>query len=174
VILIGRGWNHDETNLKKDWDLSVGKLDSIVFKVFSFGKLAVQAGIIPAPNKALGEKLPNLDAMLGLFHIDMIGMWRHNGANDAVYQMTLAVLIIFFPVLYPDTKSGFPVDSSIAGHTINEIWADLVANKNSHGSSRQRLRTLLSLLRCSRRPRRHRRVAMFCERERRHHLPALH
>jgi hypothetical protein len=131
VILIGRGWNHDETNLKKDWDLSVGKLDSIVFKVFSLGKLAVQAGIIPAPNKALGEKLPNLDAMLGLFHIDMIGMWRHNGANDAVYQMTLAVLIIFFPVLYPDTKSGFPVDSSIAGHTINEIWADLVANKNS-------------------------------------------
>jgi hypothetical protein len=131
VILIGHAWDHDEANLKKDWSFSVGKLDSIVYKVFSLAKLAVQAGIIPAPSKALGESLMILDVMLERFQVDMTGIWRHNGANDAVYQMTLAFLIIFFPMLYFDATSGFPIDPSISGLTIKDIWADLAEIKNN-------------------------------------------
>ena len=129
VIVIGHGWNNDEMRLKKEWQLSVPKLDSIVFKVHSLARLAAQAGIIAMADRHLGERFMDLDTMLSNFQIDMTGMWRHNGANDTVYQMTLAFLIIYFPMLYPNISSGFPVDASIASQTINDIWTELAANK---------------------------------------------
>ena len=69
--------------------------------------------------------------MLAAFGIDMTGMWRHNGANDAVYQMTLAFLLILFPILYPTTSDGFPADPSIGGRTINNILSERAANKHN-------------------------------------------
>jgi hypothetical protein len=63
------------------------------------------------------------------FEIDLAGTWRHNGANDAVYQMTLAFMTALFPLLYPGTASGsWPSDPKTAGRTINEIWRDLARN----------------------------------------------
>jgi hypothetical protein len=47
--------------------------------------------------------------------------------------MTLAFMTILFPILYPDIATGFPVDASIAGLSINDIWAD-VANNNDNTS----------------------------------------
>jgi hypothetical protein len=133
VILIGHGWNFDEHALKKEFNLSTPKLEGIVFEIKSLGRLAEQAGIIPAPQKALGESYPNFDHMLEAgFMINLAGTWRHNGANNAVYQMTLAFLIALFPLLYPNTASGsYPSDPTIEGQTINEIWQDLACYKDT-------------------------------------------
>jgi hypothetical protein len=154
VILIGHCWNFDEHALKKEFNLSTPKLEGIVFEIKSLGRLAEQAGIIAAPKKALGESYPNFDHMLKAgFMINWAGTWRHNGANNAVYQMTLAFLIALFPLLYPNTASGsYPSDPTIEGQTINEIWQDLARYKDT-ATSRYRLRALLFLLRDGRRPR---------------------
>jgi len=137
VILLGHGWPNDERQLKKEWSFHVSKLDSIVYKINSLGKLATQIGLAPTPYLVSSQPdqydqtYINLDQMLAAFGITMTGMWRHNGANDAVYQMTLAFLLILFPILYPTTSGGFPADSSIAGRTINDIFSELAANKNN-------------------------------------------
>tara|TARA_R110002003_G_scaffold814_2_gene21544 strand:+ start:2928 stop:4304 length:1377 start_codon:yes stop_codon:yes gene_type:complete len=132
VIIIGHGWEHDELQIKNQWKMKLSKLDSVVYKVFSLAKLAAQAGIIPFPDRHLGQTYPKFDSLLAGFQIDMTGMWRHNGANDAVYQMTLAFAIVHFPMLYPNTPAGrFPTDSSIAGRNIKDLWLELATNKGS-------------------------------------------
>jgi len=131
VVLIGHGWNFDEQKLNQQWGFKFKNLDSILFKVRSLGRVAAMAGVIPWPNRDLGEGLLKLDEMLRGFQIDLTNMWRHDGANDALYQMTLAFLIVLFPILYPGTTAGFPTDASIAGLSINDIWTDVASNKDN-------------------------------------------
>lgn len=131
MVLIGQGWNFNEQKLNQQWGFKVKNLDSIVFKVMSLARVAAMAGIIPQPNRDLGEGLLKLDEMLHGFQIDLTNMWRLNGANDALYQMTLGFLIILFPMLYPSTTTGFPTDTSIHGLSINDIWADVASNKDN-------------------------------------------
>ncbi|KAF2829054.1 hypothetical protein CC86DRAFT_287433 [Ophiobolus disseminans] len=40
-------------------------------------------------------------------------------------------------MLYPDTAEGFPADSSIAGRSINDLFAELAAHKNSMSPLKQ-------------------------------------
>lgn len=116
-------------NVKAEWKLSVTKLDSIVYAVKSLGKLAVQTGIVPVRSK--DEVNPDFDTMPDRFQIDLEGAWRHNGAKDAVYQMALAFMIALYPVLYPGTDSGFLGDPTIASKTVNEIWTNFAARKDT-------------------------------------------
>jgi hypothetical protein len=133
VILIGHRWKSDISQLKKEFKLSVPKLERVVCTIESLARLAEQADIIPASDRALGERLPDFDTMLeDGFKINLAGTWRHNGAKDAVYQMKWAFIFALFPLLYPDTASGsWPSDPTIAGRTINEIWRDLARNKDN-------------------------------------------
>ena len=50
-------------------------------------------------------------------------------ANDAVYQMTLALLIALYLTVYPDANDGFPKDSKIDGKDVKDIWASLTQAK---------------------------------------------
>ncbi|KAF1832992.1 hypothetical protein BDW02DRAFT_580780 [Decorospora gaudefroyi] len=126
VILAGHAWHNDEEHLKKEWNLRLNKLTSVVRKVENLAMLARQADIIPVLNKAAGESNPKFDTLLEGFGVDNVeGLWRHNGANDAVYQMTLTFLVVFFPLLYPGTSSGYPIDPSIAGRLLKEMWKEL-------------------------------------------------
>jgi hypothetical protein len=133
VIPVGHGWKSDVAQLNKEFKLSVPKLERVFCTIESLARLAEQADIIPAPHRTLGERLPDFDTMLEYgFEIDLAGTWRHNGANDAVYQMTLAFMTALFPLLYPGTASGsWPSDPKIAGRTINEIWRDLARNEDN-------------------------------------------
>jgi hypothetical protein len=131
VVLIGHGWQNDEIRMKEEWKLRIPKLDSIVAKVDSLGRMAAQAGLVLMSNRLLGISFPNLDTILQNFGVNLDGYYRHNGANDSVYQLTLALVIVFFPMLYPDSVGQFPGDPSIAGQSINQIWSELMANKDS-------------------------------------------
>jgi hypothetical protein len=45
--------------------------------------------------------------------------------------MTLAFLVIIFPVLYRTITTGFPSDPTISGLTINNIWAEVARPKDN-------------------------------------------
>ena len=122
VIVVGQGWNHDVTMLKNEWQFNINKLDGVVHTIKSLGTLAQQAGIIPKPDKSLGQKLPKFDELLAGFGVQIEGLWRHNGANDAVYQMTVALLVSFYSILYPGPNTGYGIDATLAGSTIKGIW----------------------------------------------------
>lgn len=131
VILLGHGCNNDETRFRGEWDFRTDKMDGVVCTMKSIGKLAAQAGIILTPDRTKGESLPNFDKMLQGFQIETAGIWRHNGANDAVYQLTLVFLIALFPILFPTASGGYPSDPTIAGQSVNEIRAKLAQGKET-------------------------------------------
>jgi hypothetical protein len=131
VILVGQGWNNDKDKLIDHWNLRPSKLPGVVKTVKSLARLAQQVGIIPAPDYAAGKPNSKTEEMLTKFGVDFTNIWSHNGANDAVHQMTFALLCMFYSMLFPDTTSGFPKNPAIAEQTINEIFKELETLKPS-------------------------------------------
>jgi hypothetical protein len=125
VILVRHGWNNDEDKVIDHWNLRPSKLPGVVKTVKSLARLAQQVFIIPASDYAAGKPNPKIEEMLTDFGVDFTNIWSHNGANDAVHQMTFALLCKFYSMLFPDTTSGFPKNPAIAEQTINEIFQEL-------------------------------------------------
>jgi hypothetical protein len=122
VILLGHAFHKDVGHLNEQWKLKVNKLESVIFPIRNLATLGRQAGVI------LDSEImnPGFDKMLRNFGVTSFdGLWKHNGANDVVYQMTLALIYTYFQFIYPNTAGGYPADPTIAGLNLREMWANL-------------------------------------------------
>jgi hypothetical protein len=120
VILLGHAWHNDQGHLSEQWQLKINKLESVIFTIGNLATLGRQAGIISdseVTNPGFDKQLQNF----GVSTFD--GLWKHNGANDSMYQSTMALIYTYSKCLYPNTHDGrYPDDQTIDGLTLREIW----------------------------------------------------
>lgn len=91
----------------------------------------MQAGIAPSGEVMWDNDVMRFEELLERFGVEMGDKYPKNAGNGAMYQFVLTCLIAHFPMLYPDTTTGFPADSSTAGASLGGILRDLMASKDS-------------------------------------------
>lgn len=92
-------------------DLNAQRFRLVIYWIHSMKKLARQAGVL--------DNEPKFENIMESFGIEP--KWLRNAGNDTVYCLVLTLLLGLFPILYPDTPSGFPLDSSLNGLSLNNI-----------------------------------------------------
>jgi hypothetical protein len=124
VIYLGQALHFDKGKLRKHWKLNLDEYPSVVYTLGSITQLAIEAGV------HINQSSKSLATSINGFGIK--APWQHNGANDTIYELLVAVLIGMFPQLYPNDAGGYPADSSITSpsgtkRTIDQILTDLSA-----------------------------------------------